>query len=404
LRPILQSPMKRARKKPSLPRLSRDAERLVALAQGLSASGSMLEDGYWENKLGAELARLLDLGTDVALDNALDYLYATLPGAYDVLIELAEAHAESIDLGEHQALLIAAPVLASSKYAIYSGSLRDDAADTLLAHLYGHVAASDTRMAIAPYLYSLDQLPRHFSETRELTHNLARRALGAAPVADKKRHLPETAPLLADTRYLLAVLVAKSGAPLFRWQEQPKAAPREAQNREQAFERWRAQALPTLQSLLTGCVIDVLIPDAYHVSCRESDRAIRPYGIRAALAFIESALNLDAQQVRAIVAPFGNEQPEEYRIGLARPHDADIVHGVVWPLYGREEGTEAQGAQDQITTLLRECHVGEVILLDQLFPLEYCEDCGAPMFADPSGDLVHAELPEEAEPPAAHLH
>ncbi len=396
--------MKRSRKKTSLPRLSRDAERLVALAQGLSASGSMLEDGYWENKLGAELARLLDLGTDVALDNALDYLYATLPPAYDVLIELAEAHAESIDLQEHQALLLAAPILASSKYAIYSGPLRDDASASLLAHLYAHVAASGTRMAVAPYLYSLDQLPRHFSETRELTRTLARRALGEAEIPEKKRHLPETAPLLADTRYLLAVVVADFGKPLFRWQEQPKAALREAQSREQALERWRTQVLPTLQSILTGCVIDVLTPDAYHVSCRESDRSIRPYGIRAALAFVESALNLEAAQVRAIVAPFGNEQTEEYRIALTRRHDADIFHGVVWPLYGREEGTEAQGPQDQITALLAECHVGDVVVLDQLFPLEYCEDCGAPMFADPGGDLVHAELPEEAEPPQAHLH
>ena len=387
--------MKRIRKT-SLPRLSRDAQRLIHLAQGLSNSGSMLEERYWESRLSAELVRLFDAGADGSVEGALDHLYATLPLAYDALIDLAEAHAECLEVGENDALLVATPILAWSKFSIYSGALRSESVDTLTAHLYGHIAATDVRVALSPYLYSIDQLPRDLAATRELTQQLARRAVGMR-VADASRStLPETAPLLADTRYLVAVFVTKRAGALFRWQEQI--------NREQVLERWRAQVLPNLQTLLPGCAIDVLLPDGYHVACRESDRAVRPYSIRAALAYLEAALSVPAPQLRAVIAPFGNERAEEYRIAFTQRHSHEVVHGVVWPLYGREEGPEGSGPMDEISALLGETGVTEMVVLEQLFPPEFCDDCGAPLFADPQGDLVHAELPEEAEPPSAQLH
>jgi hypothetical protein len=387
--------MKRIRKN-SLPRLSRDAQRLIHLAQGLANSGSMLEERYWETRLSSELVRLFDAGADGSVEGALDHLYTTLPLAYDALIESAEGHAESMEIGEHDALLVAAPILAWSKYSIYSGALRSDAVDTLTAHFYGHIAAADTRVNVAPYLYSIDQLPRDLSATRALATGLARRAVGLRVPEPAKTGLPETAPLLADTRYLVAVLVAPRGAAIFRWQEQV--------NREQVLERWRAQILPNLQTLLPGCVIDVLLPDGYHVACRESDRAVRPYSIRAALAYLEAALSTPVGQLRAVIAPFGVERAEEFRVAFTQRQVPDVVHGVVWPLYGREDTPEGGSPTDEIVALLAENGVSDTVLLDQLFPPEFCDDCGSPLFADPQGDLVHAELPEEAEPPSAQLH
>jgi uncharacterized Zn finger protein (UPF0148 family) len=38
------------------------------------------------------------------------------------------------------------------------------------------------------------------------------------------------------------------------------------------------------------------------------------------------------------------------------------------------------------------------------FTPEYCEDCGAPLFANGEGEIVHAELPEEADTHTAHFH
>src|SRR5688500_16547111 len=129
--------MPRARSK-SPPRLTRDAERLIALALGLNASGSLTEDRYWESQMSALVAKLLENGNDAPIDGALDHLYQTNLGAYDTLIELVESESESLVVmqGDRawQALLIAAPIVAWSKYSIPSGPIARDEADTLQVH------------------------------------------------------------------------------------------------------------------------------------------------------------------------------------------------------------------------------------------------------------------------------
>src|SRR6478609_7352717 len=93
------------------PRLTRDAERLIALANGLNASGSLTEDRYWESAMSALAAKLLENGNDAPIDGALDHLYQTNLGAYDTLIELVESESESVVVtqGEQswQGLLVA---------------------------------------------------------------------------------------------------------------------------------------------------------------------------------------------------------------------------------------------------------------------------------------------------------
>jgi hypothetical protein len=398
---------KRSRTKSSLPRLSRDGERLASLAQSLSAAGSRIEEGYWDQLVVKDVKSLLEAHADATIDAVLDHLDATSPAAFDTLIEIVETGAEAAHInGDWTVLLVAAPILAWSRYAVPSGPIKADAAETLETQLRAHCAAVDAKVALSPYLYSIDQLPRSFSDVYALANALGHRALGVEEKKAAAKRLPETAPLLADTRYLIAAFVAKAGSPIFRWQEHPEArgAERREFTREYAVERWRDQGLPTLKTLMPGCVLDVLIPDGYHVASRDSDREIRPYAIRAAIAFLEGALDAKPAQLRAVIAGFGNERPEEYRIGFTLSRNPDVVHGVVWPLFGREEGPEAGGPEEQIAGLLRENGITDVVTLEQGFPLEFCDDCGAPLFADPVGDLVHAELPEETEAPRAHLH
>ena len=402
---------KRSRTKSAVPRLSRDGERLASLAQSLSASGSRVEDEYWQRLVATDIASLLESHSDTTIDAVLDHLDATSPAAFDALIEMVETEAEVARVAqpgadESTVLLVAAPILAWSRYAVPSGPIKADAAEALQTQLRAHCAADEVRVSLSPYLYSIDQLPRNFSDVHALAHALGNRALGVEARKGPAKRMPETAPLLADTRYLIAAFVAKTGAPIFRWQERPDArsAERREFTRETVLERWRDQGLPTLKSLMPGCVLDVLIPDGYHVASRDSDREIRPYAIRAAIAFLEGALDVKPAQLRAVVAGFGNERPEEYRVGFTLSRNPDVVHGVVWPLFGREEGPEAGGPEEQIAELLRENGLTEVVTLEQGFPLEYCDDCGAPLFADPVGDLVHAELPEETDAPRAHLH
>ncbi|HUL55798.1 MAG TPA: DUF2863 family protein [Usitatibacter sp.] len=395
--------MPRTRAK-SPPRLTREAERLIALANGLNASGSLTEDRFWESTMSALVAKLLENGNDAPIDGALDHLYQTNLGAYDTLIELVENESESLVAmqGDQawQALLVAAPIVAWSKYGIPSGVIPREEADILRVQLQGHVLAEAARVAVVPYLYSIDQLPRHFSELRRLTRRLADAAIAAETPRLELSRLPETANLLADTRFIVACVAAPRGQPLFRWQEDASGHA----GRAGSLEQWIAQARPTISKLLPGCVYECLLPDAYYVNCRESDRRVRPFGIRAAVAFLENALKAKAAEISAIVAGFGEERVDEYRVAFTRRGDSDVAHGVVWPLYGREDESARPGPLDEVLGQLSECGVTDVKKLSGTFTPDYCEDCGAPLFANGEGEIVHAELPEEADTQAAHFH
>jgi len=395
--------MPRSRSK-SPPRLTRDAERLIALANGLNASGSLTEDRFWEGEMSALAVKLLDNGNDAPIDGALDHLYQTNLGAYDTLIELVESESESVVTmqGDRawQALLIAAPIGAGSKYAIPSGTIARGEADALRVQLQAHVLAQGARVALVPYMYSIDQLPRHFSELRRLAARLADGAItGEVPRLDLAR-LPDTAHLLADTRFLIACVAAPRGSPLFRWQEDASGHA----GRAGSLEQWISQARPTLAKLLPGCVFECLLPDAYYVNCRESDRRVRPFGVRAAVSFLENALKAKPADLQAVVAGFGEERVDEYRIAFSLQGESEVAHGVVWPLYGREDETARPGPLDEVMAQLAETGVTEVKKLPGTFTPEYCEDCGAPLFANSDGEIVHAELPEEADTHTAHFH
>ena len=395
--------MPRTRAK-SPPRLTRDAERLIALSNGLNASGSVTEDRFWEGEMSALAARLLENGNDAPIDGALDHLYQTNIGAYDTLIELVENESEAVltmqgDLA-WQGLLIAAPIVAWSKYSIPWGPIPREESETLKVHLQAHVLANGARLSLVPFLYSIDQLPRHYSELRKLAARMVDGAVtGEVPRLDFAR-LPETAHLLADTRFLVAAIAAPRGKAIFRWQEDASGHA----GRAGCLEQWISQARPTLAKLLPGCVFECLLPDAYYVNCRESDRRVRPFGIRAATAFLENALAAKPADLQAVVAGFGDERVDEYRIAFSLLGESEVAHGVLWPLYGREDESARPGPLDEVMAQLAEVGVTEVKKLSATFTPEYCEDCGAPLFANAEGEIVHAELPEEADTQAAHFH
>jgi hypothetical protein len=317
--------------------------------------------------------------------------------------------------------LIAAPVLAWTRFSIASGTIPPDMRDTLSAHLGAHVLAQGVRLALAPTLFAIDQLPHGHAETFALTQRMAQAAIKGS-VLRPLTNPPETAPFLADTRYLLAAVAAPAGEPLFRWQETM-----DPQDREQALAQWRAQAAPNITRLLPGCGIELLLPDAYHIACREADRLIRPASIRAAVHYLSHTLDVVPQDLRAVIGGFGDEpvggRIDEYRIGFTLRHSPEVVYGVVWPLYGQEDdvegdagslaeltgaeetnGSERRTAIEDILALLRECGIVHVKRHAERFPMEFCDDCGAPLYPDPDGELVHAEMPEDAPSGAGHFH
>ncbi|MCK9512375.1 MAG: DUF2863 family protein [Pigmentiphaga sp.] len=395
-------------------RHNRDAERLIALATALSASGSRVEDRFWERQIEAVLAKLLRSGQDNALEIALDHLLVANANAYEVLIELCETQSESIvmemDGQRYEVLLVVAPLAAWTRYQIPAGKIRPDALEALQAQLHGHVLAPNVRLALAPALLAIDQMPRTFSATQQWLLRLGAQALDKPTT--QKFSLPdaEDVPgMLADTRYLVGAIAVPEGEAMFRWQESLDAS----HSRAQCLEQWARQSEPTFAALLPGCGLEILLPDAWYVANRDADRRVRPLAIRAAITWLETALDTTPDQLRAVVAGCGEQQIDEYRIGFTQRNSNDVVYGCVWPLFGREGADDPvdeteQGTPldtvDQIVDLLRSNGITEIRRLPGLLPPDFCEDCGAPYFPDPTGEMVHAEMPEDAEftPPQFH--
>lgn len=377
-------------------RLSRDAERLVWLAKGLADSGSRAEDAWWEAEQSALIGKMLAAGQEDALNQALDRLHETHGRAYDGLADLVEAGSESRADHGHQYLLVALPILAWSRYRIPDRRLPATLLVSLRVQLQAHVLAGGVRVGLADQLFSPDQLPGGFVGTQRFMNRLAEVAPDDGVVAIAADALPETGHYIADLRYVLAVACAPAGQPLFRWQEIDGS-------RETALRDWRAQAGPSVQAAMPGCATELLLPDAYYAAWRQADQAARGHSLAATAAYLQAVLDLPASALTAVAAPYYDQRLVEWRVGFARADDDQVLHGVVWPLLGAED--ETSDIAGEIERTLKGAGLADITLLDQRLALEYCEDCGAPLFPNADGESVHAEMPEaEADAPPMHLH
>jgi hypothetical protein len=417
--------MRRPSKDPSH-KLSAESQRLSSIAQAIVQAASRVEERSWERQLDTQLQKLLKTNHQDSIDAALNALFKEDLGAYDVLMDSVEAVSESSTMVEQkdgvettwQTLLVAAPILAWTRFSIASGAIPGELLTTLSAHFSAHLLAEGTQMAMAPTLYAIDQLPRTHAETYAMTHKLAQAAHKGSAYKPAVR-APDTAPFLADTRYLLVAIVAPLGAPLFRWQE-PQHHINFAAERAHALDQWRLQASENVARLMPGCGIELMLPEAYYVACREADKLVRPVSIRAAVHYLTNTLEVEASDLRAVIAGFGEEategQVDEYRVGFTLRQSSEVVYGIVWPLYGQEdeEGTPMEGGiapgpvpltpVSEIVAHLNEAGITHVKRISEQYVAEYCDDCGAPLFADPTGELVHAEMPEDAPTGTEHFH
>lgn len=391
------------------PRLPRDAQRLVELARSLALSGSHLEDQYWQTLLGQHVQKMLHGKKSQGLESALNLLGGADPEAYETLLEQAETQSESTRI-EHEGqaydvLLFSAPVVAWTRYQLpQQYKLTSSQVKTFAELIQTHVLAEGAQFALLPQLTGFDQLPTTFQGTYELMVKLGKAAL-------RGRHESALEPvgqfdgLLADARFLVGAIVVPADAPLFRWQT-PQSTP----SRAECFEAWRQAAEPLLAKLFTGCSIQSLQPDAYYVNNREADRRMRPLALQAAVTWLQNVAGLRGNALRATIVACGQTVPEEYRIGFTAQQSNQVIYGCLWPILGKEEASiddtdqEAPYVTTEIVRLLNELGIADVRRLPGLFSIDFCDDCGAPYFPDPLGDMQHPELPEEIDVTPIHLH
>lgn len=375
--------------------MGRDTTQLLRLAIALSVSASRLEDHFWTHQLDAQIDSVLDKGQEDTLESALDQLWTANPTAYDALAQAIEARSSGLAEADGQEwLLIAIPVHAWSRYSISSGAITSARLMELQTRLHDHVLAAGVQMALADVLFSPDQLPRGFAATRKFLRSLMDAVEHQQAMHIEPAGLAQAVPFVADVRYVVGAVKVAPGAAVFRWQE-------DQHNREQVLRDWQIHGGAVLQTMLPACAIEVLLPNAYFNAWRESDLSGRGWGVRSTVDYLQAILALPAASLRVVIAPFYDHVLEEYRVGFTRVGSNDVLHGVVWPLIGNED--EATEVANEIEAIVRGAGISDVLLLNERMPLEYCDDCGAPLFPNPEGELVHAQIPESAEL-TPHLH
>ena len=197
---------------------------------------------------------------------------------------------------------------------------------------------------------------------------------------------------------------------MFRWQEidrvgQDKGVSNSSgikSSKQEILLAWQTEAAEALRPLFQGCAFELLIPVGFFSAWRMADRLARPYSMHATIEFLQSTLNISSNRLRAVIAPFYDQWLEEYRVSFTLKDRDDVLYGIVWALVGDED--ENSDTVAQIEATLQECGIAHTTLLDNRFLLEYCEECGAPLFPNPEGEVVHAEFPEEGEVAPVHLH
>ena len=401
------------------PKIHADSKRLAALAMEMFYASSFTESEYARLRLQELASSLIKRDRQIVLSQAGEYLFNTDMEAYNCLLEVIESYCESAVVVEghrrYQFLLVAVPLLVWTRYTIPSGELDASIYQALQAHFQRIMLAEGARLSLSPVLYAVDRMPMEPVEVYKASMQFIDSIKTGEPCILSSKQ--ETVPFMADGRYLLAGVMADEGAPVFSWQEDSDPIGLEAR-KEKALLLWKQAAMPLMTQVLPGCHLDFLLPGGFFNTCRKTDQEIRPATVRAAVQYLEGALGIPAQALGAVIGGFGKDssgiQVEEYRISFYNPKDRKIVYGIVWPIYGVEEidglsmpvllenhpaSTKTKGGAQllAIFSLLRQLGIRFEKTPVERFIVEYCEDCGAPLFVDTQGELVHAEMPEDAK-------
>ena len=386
-----------------------EVEKLVADVLALAASGSKVEDNFWETKLFERLNRLLSNQNQAVLDACLDQTFKSQTAAFEILADAIETSAESMlyefDGKIYDVLLLAIPIIAQTRYAIPSGPMRTSLIAETVEYLKDLVLAKQIHLSIVPWLYSIDQIPQSHCQTRVLLEKMAKSAVEQSDVVYQLKEMPETIPVLADPRFILCAVGVEKGDPMFIWQVEEQVRV----ERSLALKRWQVAMHSVLTEVLHGCEFEVLLPDAFFTNCREADKRVRPLSLTAAVNYLESTLGVTPVELSCVVAAFGSEITDEFRISFSIKGHPEVIYGVVWPLYDREtvsiddieSGGSGNTTIELISDTLHEAGVGDVFKHAMLFTPEMCEDCGVPLFPNRSAEVVHAEMPEDT--PAQQL-
>jgi len=377
-----------------------DCEKLVNLAYRACEAGSNFEDRQIDSQIESFCEQALARYDDSDIEAALSVLKSDEGPAYDSLLTIAEDCAESYvdEKGAH--LLVLVPLLAWSRYRIAFGKMPGDLTRNLAELYRQYFATPQCTVVVGDTLISAEHIPERLSLVRRLLQTLVAKGehgescdiaslLDSDPPAD-----------FSDSRYVVLAVSAPTTSALF-------PAPQETRiERSRATMQFCLQAHEVLSEFLLGSVFEVQTPAAFFASWRQSEAAMRVYSLKSLVSFV-SCMGYTEEEMIATVALFTDPQSEdgeqsqaEIRVGISANRAPNrVLAGVTWPC----DLADADGTQDFACDVLTTRGVKSIVAFEQTFPMEWCEECGAPLYANPEGFVTHVENPDadekEALPP-----
>ena len=252
---------------------------------------------------------------------------------------------------------------------------------------------------MSPYLYSIDQMPRDFSSVHKTgRRNWAKRpSMARTPKFDFSK-MSETAPLLADTRFLLAAVAVPIGAATVslagsrKRSRADRLTPRRLPGTlDRAMPAQPGEPAAGLRIRVVCCRMRISsIAASQTVACG-----------RTAFARQSVISRPHSKPPRRTCAPSSPASAKSVSMNIASPSPSAAATKWCTASSGRcsvaKTTTRSRRRGRKWKACCNECKVGEITRLTGLFAPEFCEDCGAPLFADADSEMVHPELPEEAE-------
>ncbi len=364
---------------------------LVHAVQQWEDAKTKPEQLFWEQQATSSVESVLASGKDGTLFAALEVLWEEHPDAYERMADLAENCVQSKTYDDGTvSLLIAIPVLTWSRNQLPIGKTDDATVTALKRAIKTHWLADGVTLTMGHTLYGPDDLPEGFVGTAKL----AKKHFDDALVGKDSPHTHKPSaydddPFLADCRFWLGVLRAKAGAPLFQAQLSPTGK-LDLDAQETA---WRSEAAAAAHKLFIGCAYEILPPEGYYEACRSAELDIRGFSLQASALMMMTSLELGADQIRVVIAACHSTHFEEYRISLLTKSSNEVLQGVTWPLLGREETQDA--LLEEIHANLKALGITRIRMVDEQLPMDYCDDCGTPLFPDLNAELVHPGSPDE---------
>lgn len=361
------------------------------------SSTSRYEDRYWESEIDTLVRKHLAAAEDDIIEAALDQLTNKDPDEADELFEHVQAACQYIEFDldgkPWQAILLTSACAIWTRYQLPQVKMTDAVLAQFLQGLKLTVLTPDVKIASVPQLLGIDEMPRSFSQTYDWLNKLASRAVGKRTALPKTITVEPNPALLVDTRHLVLAVAVPKGHAVFRWQADPTIS------HEDCLLAWTKHITPVLTNLLPGCQFHTLLPQTYHSSIEQSEQHMRLIAIISATEWLQSTLNLKSGELRATIAAVGEHGVQEYRVGYHRGREHDVIYGTIWPLFDNPESIENGSivdTVDEIAAILKDCGVDHIKRIPGVLLPETCEDCGAPLFPNPAGELVHVDLPQEA--------